>query len=206
MTLTNRWNRIRYRLYAPAYDVLAAPLETGRARAIERLDPGAGDRLLVLGCGTGMDLEYLPADARVVAMDLTPAMVDRAASRASGLETAVDVGLGDAHALPFGDDSFDAVLLHLVLSVVPDPEAVVSESERVLSADGRVSIFDKFSPEGGEPSLPRRLANPLARLLFADLNRPLEPLVSGTALSVADREPYLGGLYTVTIARPSAEA
>lgn len=206
MTLTNRWNRIRYRLYAPAYDVLAGPLEPGRARAIERLDPGPGDRLLILGCGTGMDLEYLPADATAVAMDLTPAMVDRAARRARDLETAVDVGIGDAHALPFDDDSFDAVLLHLVLSVVPDPEAVVSESERVLSPEGRVSIYDKFSPEDGDPSLPRRLANPVARLLFADLNRPLEPLVSETGLSVADREPYLGGLYTVTIARPTAEA
>ena len=50
MTLTNRWNRVRYRLYAPIYDVVAWPLERGRKRAIERLDPDPDSRILILGC------------------------------------------------------------------------------------------------------------------------------------------------------------
>lgn len=204
MTVTNRWNRIRYRLYAPVYDVLARPLERGRRRAVERLDPRPDDRVLIVGCGTGMDLEYLPETTRVTAIDLTPAMVHRTAARASAGDRPVSVAIADAQGLPFDDDVFDAVLLHLVLSVVPDPAAVVAETERVLAPDGRVSMYDKFGPGSGRPSLVRRLANPLARLLFADLNRPLEPMVAGTDLAVGPRETFLGGLYTVTVARPAA--
>lgn len=204
MTLTNRWNRIRYRLYAPIYDWVAQPLERGRQRAIDRLDPQPDEHILILGCGPGMDLDYLPKESRVTAIDLTPTMVRRTAARAAALNHDVAVGIGDAHAPPFEDGVFDAVLLHLVLSVVPNPRAVVEETTRVLAPDGRVSIFDKFSPEGGEPSLIRRVANPVARLLFADLNRPLEPMIADTPLTVDRRETFVGGLYTVTIARPSS--
>lgn len=204
MTVANRWNRLRYRLYAPVYDTAARPLERGRRRAIERLDPRPDDRILIVGCGTGMDLDYLPEGPPVVAVDLTPAMVHRTVRRAEVLDRDVAVGLADAHTLPFDDDTFDAVLLHLVLSVVPDPDAVVAETERVLAPDGRTSIYDKFSPERGEPSFIRRVANPLARILFADLNRPLEPMLSETSLTVERRETFLSGLYTVTVARPTS--
>lgn len=202
MTVSDSWNRLRYRLYAPVYDWGAKPLEGGRRRAIERLDPAPGDRLLILGCGTGMDLAYLPADVEVTAIDITPAMVRQTEKRADALGLDVDARVGDARTLPFDDESFDAVLLHLVLSVVPEPATVVAEAERVLTPEGRVSIFDKFAPPEGNPSLLRRALNPIARLLFADLNRPLEPMVSGTTLQVGTRDSFLGGLYTVTIARP----
>lgn len=202
MSLTNRWNRVRYRLYAPVYDRLAAPLEGGRRRAVERLDPGPDDHLLIVGCGTGMDVPYLPAETRVTAVDLTPAMVRRTAARDGGRDGDVAAAVADAHRLPFADDAFDAVALHLVLSVVPDPAAVVAETARVLAPEGCVSIYDKFAPAESTPSLARRVANPVARLLFADLNRPLEPMLAGTTLAVGPREHFLGGLYTVTVARP----
>lgn len=203
MTLSNRWNRLRYRLYAPVYDWGAKPLEGGRKRAIERLDLEPGERILILGCGTGMDLEYLPSDVDVTAVDITPAMVERTEQRADSLGFDIDARIEDARTLPFEDGSFDAVFLHLILSVVPEPETVVAEAERVLVPEGEVSVFDKFSPEKGAPSLLRRLLNPLARLLFADLNRPLGPMLAGSTLTVDTREPFLGGLYTVTIARPA---
>ena len=206
MSPTNRWNRLRYRLYEPIYDRVAQPLERGRRRAVERLDPRPDDRVLVVGCGTGLDLDHLPTETAVVAVDLTPAMVRRTRERAAALDREVAVGIADAHTLPFERNAFDAVLLHLVLSVVPDPAAVVAEAARVLAADGRVSIYDKFAPEVLEPSLLRRAANPAARLLFADLNRPLGPRVSGTGLGVGPRETFLGGLYTVTVARPTDTA
>jgi len=195
------WNRTRYQLYAPVYDWLATPWDAGRQRAIERLELGSDDRILILGCGTGGDLDYLPDGTEVVAFDLAEAMVRRTVERGDRLGLDVDARVGDAQSLPFGDDRFDAVLLHLVLSVVPDPDAVVSETARVLDSDGRVSIFDKFVPAGETPSLVRRAVNPLARLLFADLNRSLEPMLSGTDLRIESPETVLNGIYWVTTAR-----
>jgi ubiquinone/menaquinone biosynthesis C-methylase UbiE len=202
MTVANRWNRIRYGLYAPVYDRVAQPLERGRKRAIERLDPEPGERILILGSGTGMDLEYVPPGVAVTAIDVTPAMVGRTAARADSLGIDIDARVGDARSLPFDDGTFDAVVLHLILSVIPDPDAVVSETARVLDEDGRVSIYDKFVQEG-EASLLRRAVNPLARFVFADLNRPLAPMLDDTGLDTGPREGFLGGLYTVTIARPT---
>lgn len=205
MTLSNRWNRIIYGTYAPIYDWVARPLDRGREQAIERLDLQPGERILILGCGTGADLEYLSAEVSVTAIDLTPKMVQRTLIRGDALNLEVDAQIGDAGTLPFKDDTFDVVFLHLILSVVPDPDAVVSETARVLASDGRVSIFDKFVSEGTAPSLPRRAINPMARVLFSDLTRRLEPMLFNTDLSIITRESILGGLYTVAIARPTID-
>jgi ubiquinone/menaquinone biosynthesis C-methylase UbiE len=201
MTPSTWWNRTRYSLYAPVYDWVAWPLERGRESAIDRLDVESGDRILILGCGTGSDLEYLPSGVQVTAVDVTPAMVRRTEERAEELSVEVDARVGDARSLPFDDDTFDVVLLHLILSVVPDPDAVVAETDRVLAQEGRVSIFDKFVDEGTTPSLPRRILNPVTRFLFSDITRQLDPMVSGTSLDIESRESFLGGLYTVTTAR-----
>jgi len=205
--LRHWWNRARYWLYAPMYDWLAWPMEQGRQRAIEHLAPTSDDRILLLGCGTGLDLRYLPAEAQVTALDAVPAMARRTKNRARALDMTVDVRVGDARALPFDDDAFDVVLLHLLLSVVPGPEAVAAETARILALGGRASIYDKFVPEGERPSLLRHALNPVARVLFSDFTRRLEPMLDGTGLDlVAHREVALGGLYTASIARPRGRA
>lgn len=205
-SLYSWWNRTRYQLYAPIYDWVARPLEEGRRKAVEQVEPTSDDRILILGCGPGSDLEYLPSGASVTAIDAAPAMVRRTEERAEALRMDVDAQVGDAQDLPFEDDAFDLVLLHLILSVVPDPKAVAAETARVLAPGGRVSIYDKFVPAGTEPSLLRRALNPVARVLFSDLTRELDPLLSQASLEVAQpRESALGGLYTVAVAR-SAQA
>jgi len=202
MRLSNAWNRAIYRAFAPVYDWLATPFERGRQLAIERLAFDSGERVLIVGCGTGLALEYLPAAVEVVAVDLTPAMIDQTEVRAERLGRDVDARVADATSLDLPDDSVGVVLLHLVLSVVPEPEAVLEEAARVLAPDGRVSIYDEFVPENETPSLGRGAVDPAARASFADLDRSLEPMLESAELTAAEREPLLGGVYTVTVARP----
>lgn len=54
------WNRARYSFYAPFYDAIVAPFQGGRRRSIELLAPQPGEGMLVVGCGTGLDLPLLP--------------------------------------------------------------------------------------------------------------------------------------------------
>jgi ubiquinone/menaquinone biosynthesis C-methylase UbiE len=193
----DRLNRVRYSLYAPIYDIVAAPLERGRRLAIETLDLESDDRILIVGCGTGGDLPYLPAGATVDAIDVTPGMVSRTQQRGAALDLDLDARVADARSLPFDEDQYDAVLLHLILAVAPEPDRIMQEVERVLAPGGRVSVYDKYVPPGTTPSLLRRMVNPLATLVATSLTRELAPMLAETAFSVAERGAVLGGIYRI---------
>jgi phosphatidylethanolamine/phosphatidyl-N-methylethanolamine N-methyltransferase len=186
------WNRVRYTLLAPLYDVVAG-FRPQRRRSFELLAPRAGERILIDGCGTGADLVFLPADVEVVATDLTPAMVERTRRRAQALGRTVDARVMDAQALDLPDASFDAVVLHLILAVVLDPVAAVREAARVLKPGGRAVVFDKWVPDASEPSLVRRAANLVASAVATEITRKLGPLVDAAGLRVEHRESAGGG-------------
>jgi len=83
--MTNRRNLAIYRLYAPVYDAVMRPLmNSARRRAIDHLQLQAGERVLISGTGTGLDLPLIPADVLITAIDLSPAMLDRARPAAAG--------------------------------------------------------------------------------------------------------------------------
>lgn len=199
--LENVWNRIRYTVYSPVYDRVAG-FGRQRARSIEMLELKQGDRVLILGCGSGPDIPFLPRDITGVAIDITPAMVSRAASRARSSARDIECLVMDGHELQLPSDSFDAVILHLILAVIPDPVACVREAARVLKPGGRAVVFDKFVPDGGRPSLARRIANLPARVLFTDINRQLGPLLAAASLERMHQEPaLLGGLFQIALVR-----
>lgn len=193
----NRGNRLRYTLYTPFYDAVVRRLGRGRRRSLELLNVRPGERVLIAGCGTGLDIEHLPAGAQITAVDITPSMVERTRRRREG----IDARVMDAAKLDFADASFDCVILHLILAVVPDPRSTAREAARVLRPGGRAAIFDKFLPDEGRPSLVRRAANVVTRIVATDINRRLAPLVEGTTLRVVRDEPSVfGGMFRVVLA------
>jgi phosphatidylethanolamine/phosphatidyl-N-methylethanolamine N-methyltransferase len=198
---TLAWNRVRYTLFAPLYDLVAG-FGPQRRRSLELLAPKAGERVLIVGCGTGADLRFLPAGVDVVAVDLTPAMVERTVRRAAALGRPVDARVMNAQALELADSSFDAVILHLILAVVPDPAAAIREAERVLKSGGRATVFDKWVADHRAPSPLRRAANVAARALATDITRRLGPLVAETRLAVEHRESAgPGGFFSIALLR-----
>ncbi|MDF2626805.1 MAG: phosphatidylethanolamine N-methyltransferase [Symbiobacteriaceae bacterium] len=184
---TNVWNRIRYTLWAPIYDRIAA-FPTYRRRSIELLRPLPGEEVLIVGAGTGADLPHLPPGISLTAIDLTPAMLDRLRERAQALGRPVDARVMDGQALDLPAARFDAVILHLILAVIPDPVACIREVERVLKPGGRAVIFDKFVPDDEAPGLGRRVGNVFANLLFSDITRKLGPIVAHTSLIIERTE------------------
>jgi phosphatidylethanolamine/phosphatidyl-N-methylethanolamine N-methyltransferase len=200
------WNRLRYTVWAPAYDVIvrAAGFDRARRGSIERLRLAAGDRVLIVGAGTGLDLEFLPPNVHVTAVDVTPAMLTHLERRAHGMGLSVTARIMDARQLAFPDSSFDAVVMHLILAVMPQPERGLREAVRVLKPGGRIAIFDKFLKDEERTSLKRRLLNAIAKPLFSDLNRRLGPLLAGTRLVTEhDETVAFGGAYrAVTLIKP----
>ena len=194
------WNRLRYTVWAPAYDALtrAAGFDTARRLSIDRLRLASGDRVLIVGAGTGLDLDFLPSNVRVTAIDVTPAMLKQLERRAAGTGRAVTARIMDARQLAFPDSSFDAVVMHLILAVMPEPERGLREAVRVLKPGGRIAVFDKVLRDEERPSLRRRLLNAFAKPLFSDLNRRLGPLIAGTPLVIEhDEAVAFAGTYRV---------
>ncbi len=95
----------------------------------------------------------------------------------------------DGQKLEFAANTFDAVLLHLILAVIPDPVACIKEVERVLKPGGTVMVFDKFLPDGQQPSIFRKFANIFASTIFSDINRSIGAILTHTTLQVELNEP-----------------
>ncbi|HET7775726.1 MAG TPA: class I SAM-dependent methyltransferase [Azospira sp.] len=162
-----------YTLFAPFYDgAVAAATRSARIKSLGAL-PTAPGEVLLLGVGTGLDLPHLPPQHRYTGLDLTPAMLARACRHSGHLDFQA-VG-GDARTLPFATASFDVVVLHLILAVVPEPLACLRETARVLRPGGMVLVFDKFLRPGQAAPL-RRLLTPLVARLATRLDVVFEEL------------------------------
>lgn len=195
---TNLWNKIRYTLLSPVYDAAASAFAKSRGFSIEQLHIQPGEKVLIIGAGTGLDLKYLPKDANVTATDITPAMVNRIEQRNKKLCLNVKALVMDGQKLQFADSSFDMVILHLILAVIPDPVACIKEAERVLKAGGRMTVYDKFLAANENPSLVRKALNLITNFFFSDINRKFEGIISHTQLKVLKETAMdFGGNYKV---------
>ncbi len=195
---SNAWLRFRYSFWAPHYDrVTKFPEE--RRRSIELLELSPGERLVVIGCGTGADLPLIPGEIEVLAVDLTPAMIRQAMAHA---RPGIEFRVMDGMALDLPDGSFDAAILHMVLEVIPDPARGLAEAARVLRVGGRLAVFDKFLPEGERPGPLRRAGLALLDFVFTSTNRRMgEILASSGAPFVVERDDPSVGAYRHLILR-----
>jgi ubiquinone/menaquinone biosynthesis C-methylase UbiE len=199
---TNNWNKIRYTLYTPGYDLLGRIFSTSRKLSISKLNIKTGDKVLIVGAGTGLDLEFLPSDCEITATDITPSMIRRLQKRNSLLALNMNANVMDGQQLVFPDETFDKVILHLILAVIPDPVACIREAERVLKQNGQIAIFDKFVPKNKKISLLRKLLNPFTNLFFSDITRNFESMISQTNLTIeTDENADFGGKFRIITAK-----
>jgi ubiquinone/menaquinone biosynthesis C-methylase UbiE len=119
-----------------------------RAEYLDLLAIGPGQRVLDVGCGTGVvtrDIaRRISPGGRAVGIDPHPEFlaIARDLARKAGLEAAAEFREGSALALPFADGEFDAALAATVMVHVPGAEAAIPEMARVVRPGGRVGIFD----------------------------------------------------------------
>jgi ubiquinone/menaquinone biosynthesis C-methylase UbiE len=106
--------------------------------------PRPGERILDLGCGSGIVARQVAAllgsGARVTGLDASPAMLTVAEQMAAREGAEVEWVHGAAEALPFKDGSFDVVLCQQALQFCPDRPAALGELRRVLAGGGRLVI------------------------------------------------------------------
>ncbi len=134
------------------YDRLLVPLifEPYARDLAERLTGFGPQEVLETAAGTGVLTRAmaarLPAHARLVATDLNPPMLDRAAARQAE-DTRIVWKQADAMALPFTDREFDAVACQFGAMFFPDKVQGYREARRVLKPGGRFffNVWDRIS-------------------------------------------------------------
>lgn len=200
--MNDKRNLTTYRIWAPVYDLVMRPVYgRARRRAIELLNLQPGEKVFIPGVGTGLDFPLIPPGVQVTGVDITPSMLEKARARANGLD--VTLGVMNAQKLDFESDTFDAVILNLILSVVPNGATAFQEAWRVLRPGGRAVVFDKFLPEANQLSPLRRLLGSVIRIIGTDPNRRLSDVLNGVpGLAVERDEPsLLKGQYRIILLR-----
>ncbi|MEH6773218.1 MAG: class I SAM-dependent methyltransferase [Cereibacter changlensis] len=140
-----------YKRWAPIYDFSFGKVsESPRRRTAAHVN-ARGGRVLEVGVGTGLSLPLYDPDLDVTGIDFSHDMLAKAQEKvnALGLTAVKQLRQMDARSLDFPDESFDTVVAMFLVSVVPEPEKVVSEMARVCRIGGEVVIVNHFATEKG---------------------------------------------------------
>ena len=134
---------------APVYDAMNRVMTLGLDRRWRRLAVKEavwpGDRVLDACCGTGdLAVEAERRGGRVVGLDFSPRMLERARRKSGAIEWVQ----GDALALPFGDGEFDAATVGFGVRNLADLERGLRELARVLRSGGKVAVLEITRPRG----------------------------------------------------------
>ena len=145
------------------YDIFFGPtLHAGRLAAMQKVPIGGGDEVLEVGVGTGLNALLYRKDCRVTGVDFSASMLAKARRR---LDTSrvgnVRLTKMDAMNMTFEDRSFDVVYAPYVISVVPDPVAVIREMYRVCRVGGYVVLLNHFRSENRVVAMAERVISPL---------------------------------------------
>jgi SAM-dependent methyltransferase len=128
-----------------------APLEMmttiPAARLVKFAGVRSGQRVLDVGCGTGVvAITAARMGAQVAGLDLTPELLERARHNSQVAGVNVDWREGDAEKLPFGDGTFDVVVSQFGHMFAPRPSVAIAEMLRILKPGGTIA-FSTWPPE-----------------------------------------------------------
>jgi ubiquinone/menaquinone biosynthesis C-methylase UbiE len=169
-----------------------------RAAYLDLVGVAAGSKVLEVGCGSGAvtrtAARLVGPAGQVVGLDPSPGLLAVATelARQEGVAGQVELRVGQAHALPFPDQTFDVVLAVTTLAHLPHAERAIPELVRVARPGGRVGVFD-LDGDGvilthPDRALTRRVIAAASDHLIVNswLARQLPPLLAEAGLEAID--------------------
>jgi ubiquinone/menaquinone biosynthesis C-methylase UbiE len=175
---------VRARLIAAVYDRMTAASEReGLAARRRELLGNARGRVLEVGAGTGLNLEHYSEELEeLVLVEPERAMARKLEQRLRDLGRDAQVVDADAEALPFPDESFDAVVCTIVLCSVRDPQRALDEFRRVLRPDGSFYFLEHVRSDDPRTARLQDRVNPIWRFVAngCNCNRPTLSLIQAS--------------------------
>lgn len=193
-----------YARWAPIYDAVCGPVMVKGRRAAAAEARALGGKILEVGVGTGLSFDDYDASTEITGIDLCEPMLEKArAKMASGRYPWVkDVRQMDAHAMEFADATFDCVVAQFVITLVANPEQVLSECHRVVKPGGRIILVNHLYSEVGVAAAVERWAAQKTRALGLRPEFPFARLqawaqATSDAILVERRKLKPFGIYTL---------
>jgi phosphatidylethanolamine/phosphatidyl-N-methylethanolamine N-methyltransferase len=197
-----------YARWAPIYDALCGPVflngRRAAAQAAKFAAREAGGRILEIGVGTGLSFGDYDSSTEITGIDISEPMIARARLRAATGRYPHVKGLAvmDAHELRYEDASFDCVVGQFVITLVADPERVLSECARVVRPGGQIILVNHLYSERGMVAAFERLVAKKAHALGLRPEFPFARLAAwaqnhGGAELIERRKVKPFGLYTL---------
>jgi ubiquinone/menaquinone biosynthesis C-methylase UbiE len=149
-----------YARWAPIYDAVCGPIMVMGRRAAAQAAREVGGHILEVGVGTGLSFDDYDRSTSVTGIDLCEPMLQKAREKlATGRYPFVQQVLQmDAHKMAFADASFDCVVAQFVITLVANPEQVLSECHRVVKPGGRIILVNHLYSERGVAAAVERWA------------------------------------------------
>ncbi|UYO48313.1 class I SAM-dependent methyltransferase [Rhodopseudomonas palustris] len=193
-----------YARWAPIYDAVCGPVMVKGRRAAAAEARALGGKILEVGVGTGLSFDDYDATTEITGIDLCEPMLEKArAKMATGRYPWVkDVRQMDAHAMEFADATFDCVVAQFVITLVANPEQVLSECHRVVKPGGRIILVNHLYSEVGVAAAVERWAAQKTRALGLRPEFPFARLqawaqATSDAILVERRKLKPFGIYTL---------
>jgi ubiquinone/menaquinone biosynthesis C-methylase UbiE len=201
-------NFARYQRIAPFYDVLDLPFEYGRYRKIRPLlFSGLSGSILDAGVGTGRNFPFYPPGAKIVGIDLSPAMLACAARRLPSAGVEIELRQMDVTHIDLPDRHFDAAVATFLFCVLPEELQVpgLRELKRVTKPNGIIRLLEYTRPQGAFRRAMTKVWEPWVRWAYgAAFDRQTEQHVPEAGLHVVQSRFVVDDLIKIIEAR-SAE-
>lgn len=126
---------------------------------------------LMVGAGTGNDFKFFPPSMHVVAIDISPKMLERATRKTVEYEGSIELREMDVCDLDFAEATFDTVATACTFCSVPKPIVGLRELRRVLKPGGQILMFEHVRSAIGPFGIFMDMMTPLSRRVGPDLNR-----------------------------------
>jgi phosphatidylethanolamine/phosphatidyl-N-methylethanolamine N-methyltransferase len=156
-----------YGRWAPIYDIVFGPVfRRGRLAAV-RAAERVGGRVLEVGVGTGLSLADYGRGTRIVGIDISGPMLDKARRRVEvrNLAQVEALEVMDAEHLAVPDASFDVVVAQYVVTAIPNPERALDEFVRVVRPGGEIILTTRLGAETGLRGMLEKWLMPLTSRL-----------------------------------------
>ncbi len=166
VTTREKWDRVSF-----TYDLMTRGEDWRQGEEKRRLFAKIRGKTLLLAVGTGTDIKYLPPGSDIVAIDISPRMIEQAQAKAVRYVGKITLLCMDARQLAFPAHTFDTALTVCTFCSVPNPVQGLKEIRRVLKPDGQLLMFEHVRSKIGPFALFLDFMTFLTRKFGPDLNR-----------------------------------